>query len=153
MEVKGVANGITVYDDFAHHPTAIKTTIDGLRNKVGNQKIVAVLEPRSNTMRMGVHKSQLSQSWQVADEVHLLEPGELSWSLQELVDNSKAPVTLYQQSDDIVKHLQKSLKPGDHVLIMSNGVFVDVFCRTCCFCHRRKHENTQSNRCHGEGVC
>ena len=126
MEVKGVANGITVYDDFAHHPTAIKTTIDGLRNKVGNQKIVAVLEPRSNTMRMGVHKSQLSQSWQVADEVHLLEPGELSWSLQELVDNSKAPVTLYQQSDDIVKHLQKSLKPGDHVLIMSNGGFDSI---------------------------
>lgn len=77
-------------------------------------------------MRMGVHKSQLSQSWQVADEVHLLEPGELSWSLQELVDNSKAPVTLYQQSDDIVKHLQKSLKPGDHVLIMSNGGFDSI---------------------------
>jgi UDP-N-acetylmuramate: L-alanyl-gamma-D-glutamyl-meso-diaminopimelate ligase len=126
MEVKGVANGITVYDDFAHHPTAIKTTIDGLRNKVGNQKIIAVLEPRSNTMRMGVHKNQLSQSWQVADEVHLLEPSQLNWSLQELVENSKAPVTLYQQSEQIVSHLSKNLKPGDHVLIMSNGGFDSI---------------------------
>ncbi|WP_371193502.1 UDP-N-acetylmuramate:L-alanyl-gamma-D-glutamyl-meso-diaminopimelate ligase [Glaciecola sp. SC05] len=126
MEIKGVAKGITVYDDFAHHPTAIKTTIDGLRNKVGNQKIIAVLEPRSNTMRMGVHKNQLSQSWQVADEVHLLEPGQLNWPMQELVDNSKVPVTLYQQTDKIVEHLASTLQAGDHVLIMSNGGFDSI---------------------------
>lgn len=126
MEIKGVAKGITIYDDFAHHPTAIKTTIDGLRNKVGNQKIIAVLEPRSNTMRMGVHKNQLSQSWQVADEVHLLEPGNLNWSLQELVDNSKVPVMLYQKTDHIVQHLATNLKAGDHVLIMSNGGFDSI---------------------------
>jgi UDP-N-acetylmuramate: L-alanyl-gamma-D-glutamyl-meso-diaminopimelate ligase len=126
MEIKGVVNGITLYDDFAHHPTAIKTTLDGLRQKVGNQKIVAVLEPRSNTMRMGVHKNQLSQSWQLADEVHLLEPSNLDWSMQELVDNSKAPVTLYQLTDDIVAFLVKTLQPGDHVLIMSNGGFDSI---------------------------
>jgi UDP-N-acetylmuramate: L-alanyl-gamma-D-glutamyl-meso-diaminopimelate ligase len=126
MEISGVCNGITVYDDFAHHPTAIKTTIDGLRNKVGNQKIIAVLEPRSNTMRMGIHKSQLSQSWQVADEVHLLEPGQLDWSLQQLVDNSKVPVNLYLQTDQIVSHLVSTLEAGDHVLIMSNGGFDSI---------------------------
>lgn len=123
MEIKGVVNGITLYDDFAHHPTAIKTTLDGLRQKVGNQKIVAVLEPRSNTMRMGIHKNQLSQSWQLADEVHLLEPSNLDWSMQELVDNSRAPVTLYQKTDDIIDFLSNSLQAGDHVLIMSNGGF------------------------------
>jgi len=126
MEIKGVSNGITVYDDFAHHPTAIKTTIDGLRNKVGKQKIVAVLEPRSNTMRMGVHKSELSESWQVADEVHLLEAKQLNWNMQELVDNSKVPVSLYQQTDKIVEHLADSLQAGDHVLIMSNGGFDSI---------------------------
>jgi UDP-N-acetylmuramate: L-alanyl-gamma-D-glutamyl-meso-diaminopimelate ligase len=126
MEIKGVVNGITLYDDFAHHPTAIKTTLDGLRQKVGNQKIVAVLEPRSNTMRMGIHKNQLSQSWQLADEVHLLEPNNLDWSMQELVDNSKAPVTLYQKTDDIIDYLSHSLQAGDHVLIMSNGGFDSI---------------------------
>ncbi|MFC4701092.1 UDP-N-acetylmuramate:L-alanyl-gamma-D-glutamyl-meso-diaminopimelate ligase [Glaciecola siphonariae] len=126
MEIKGVVNGVTVYDDFAHHPTAIKTTIDGLRNKVGNQKIIAVLEPRSNTMRMGVHKNQLSQSWQVADEVHLLEPSQLTWSLQELVQNSKVPVYLYKNAEQIVAQLMTKLKPGDHVLIMSNGGFDSI---------------------------
>ncbi|MBT1451713.1 UDP-N-acetylmuramate:L-alanyl-gamma-D-glutamyl-meso-diaminopimelate ligase [Glaciecola sp. XM2] len=123
MEIKGLVNGITLYDDFAHHPTAIKTTIDGLRQKVGNQRIIAVLEPRSNTMRMGVHKNQLAQSWQVADEVHLLEPSNLGWSLQETVNNSKVPVKVYQQTDDIVTSLAGSLQSGDHVLIMSNGGF------------------------------
>lgn len=126
MEIKGVVNGVTIYDDFAHHPTAIKTTIDGLRNKVGNQKIIAILEPRSNTMRMGVHKSQLAQSWQVADEVHLLEPGQVKWPMQELVDNSKVPVSLYQQTDSIVAHLSTHLQAGDHVLIMSNGGFDSI---------------------------
>ncbi|MGQ8364601.1 UDP-N-acetylmuramate:L-alanyl-gamma-D-glutamyl-meso-diaminopimelate ligase [Glaciecola sp. 1036] len=126
MEIKGVANGITVYDDFAHHPTAIQTTIAGLRNKVGNQKIVAVLEPRSNTMRMGVHKNQLSQSWQLADEVHIMEPKNLDWSLNDAVDNSVAPVEIHSNTDDIVATLVPRLQPGDHVLIMSNGGFEGI---------------------------
>ena len=126
MEIKGRVNGITIYDDFAHHPTAIKTTIDGLRNNVGNQKIVAILEPRSNTMRMGVHKNQLSQSWQQANEVHLLEPKQLDWPMQSLVDASEVPVSLYQQSADIVSHISAHVKAGDHVLIMSNGGFDSI---------------------------
>ncbi|MFC3122463.1 UDP-N-acetylmuramate:L-alanyl-gamma-D-glutamyl-meso-diaminopimelate ligase [Agaribacter flavus] len=123
MEIKGVSKGVTVYDDFAHHPTAIETTLAGLRNKIGNQKIVAVLEPRSNTMRMGVHKNELSQSWQVADEVHLLEPDSIDWSMSEMIENSEAPVCLYKTVDDIITALAKTLSTGDHVLIMSNGGF------------------------------
>lgn len=126
MEIKGVVKGITVYDDFAHHPTAIQTTLNGLRNKIGNQKIIAVLEPRSNTMRMGVHKNELSQSWQLADEVHLLEPKQLAWSMDEIVENSEAPVSVYQTVDGIVDTLANSLNAGDHVLIMSNGGFDSI---------------------------
>ena len=123
LEIKGTERGVTLYDDFAHHPTAIKTTVAGLRNKVGNQRIVAILEPRSNTMKMGVHKSQLAQSWQDADEVHLFEPDNLTWSLKELVENSQVPVYLYQDTADIVQRVAAEVTPGEHILVMSNGGF------------------------------
>ena len=123
MEIKGIVNGITVYDDFAHHPTAIATTIDGLRNKVGNQTIIAIVEPRSNTMRMGIHKNQLSQAWVQADSVHLLEPDELSWSLNDVIENSKVPVTAHKSVESIVRQLGSIAKSGDHILVMSNGGF------------------------------
>ena len=123
MEIKGVVNGITVYDDFAHHPTAIETTIEGLRNKVGNQDIIAIVEPRSNTMRMGVHKNQLAQAWEKADLVHLLEPDTLSFSMQDVIDNSKVDVILHKQVDTIVQSVAKQAQPGSHVLVMSNGGF------------------------------
>ena len=126
MEIKGLQNGITVYDDFAHHPTAIQTTIEGLRNKVGNQKIIAIVEPRSNTMRLGIHKNQLSQSWEQADEVHLLEPDKLSWSLQDVIDNSKVTVVPHKCTQTIVEQACKSAKPGDHILVMSNGGFEGI---------------------------
>lgn len=123
MEVTGVVNGITIYDDFAHHPTAIATTLDGLRNKVGNQNIIAVVEPRSNTMRMGVHKNELSQAWSKANCVHLLEPKELGWSLNEVIDNSQVLVTPHQNVDSIVNAIVGQAKTGDHILVMSNGGF------------------------------
>jgi UDP-N-acetylmuramate: L-alanyl-gamma-D-glutamyl-meso-diaminopimelate ligase len=123
MEIKGVVNGITVYDDFAHHPTAIETTIEGLRNKVGNQNIIAIVEPRSSTMRMGVHKNQLSKSWEQADVVHLLEPEQLLWSLQDVIDNSKVEVVPHKSVQTIVDAVAKSAKSGTHVLVMSNGGF------------------------------
>ena len=123
METKGVVNGITVYDDFAHHPTAIETTIEGLRSKVGNQKIIAIVEPRSNTMRMGVHKNQLSQSWEQADIVHLLEPEKLGWSMQELIANSKVKVIPHKTVNTIVAAVTAAAQPGDHILVMSNGGF------------------------------
>ncbi|MFT6267485.1 MAG: UDP-N-acetylmuramate: L-alanyl-gamma-D-glutamyl-meso-diaminopimelate ligase [Alphaproteobacteria bacterium] len=123
MEIKGVVNGITVYDDFAHHPTAIETTLDGLRKKVGNQNIIAIVEPRSTTMRMGVHKNQLSKSWEQADLVHLLEPDKLLWSLQDVIDNSKVEVVPHKSVQTIVDAVAKSAKPGTHILVMSNGGF------------------------------
>lgn len=123
MEIKGVVNGVTVYDDFAHHPSAIRTTIEGLRNKVGNQTIVAIVELRSNTMRMGVHKSQLSSAWENADLVHLLEPENLMWSLQDAVDNSKVEVVPHKSVQTIVESVAASAKPGTHILVMSNGGF------------------------------
>lgn len=123
MEIKGVVNGITVYDDFAHHPTAIATTIEGLRNKVGNQHIIAVVELRSNTMRMGIHKNQLSQAWEKADLVHLIEPDALTWSLQDVIDNSKVEVVPHKSVNTIVEAVKNVAEPGSHILVMSNGGF------------------------------
>jgi UDP-N-acetylmuramate: L-alanyl-gamma-D-glutamyl-meso-diaminopimelate ligase len=126
MEVKGQVANITVYDDFAHHPTAIQTTIAGLRNKVGDAKIIAIIEPRSNTMKMGVHKKTLANSWQQANEVFLFEPENVDWSMQELVINSIAPVHLYKNTVDIVEAVVNQAQPGDQVLIMSNGGFNNI---------------------------
>jgi len=123
MEVKGVVNGITVYDDFAHHPTAIKTTLQGLRASVGKQKIVAILELRSNTMRTGVHKNALSTAWEEADSVHLLEPAHLTWSLNDVINNSKTVVIPHKTVQSIVDAVVKSAQAGTHILVMSNGGF------------------------------
>ena len=133
MEVIGRVNGITIYDDFAHHPTAITTTVDGLRRKVGRNsgtRILAVLEPRSNTMKLGVMKSQLPDSLQDADLVFGYGSASgkdaLGWDLKE----SLAPLgTKAQAFDDLEKLMaavKKEAKPGDHILVMSNGGFGGV---------------------------
>ena len=123
MEIKGVVNNITVYDDFAHHPTAIKTTLGGLRAKVDKEKIIAILEPRSATMKKGVHKDTLSQSWQQADEVMLYEPDNLSWSMEQMIADSAVPVSIYTDLQTIINQAVANAKPGDHILVMSNGGF------------------------------
>ena len=123
MELRGVINDIHVYDDFAHHPTAIHTTLAGLRSKVGNARILAVLEPRSATMKRGVHKDTLAKSWQRADHVYLYEPDNLQWDMADLVDSSVAPTSLIADVDAIVDTLVDEARPGDHVIIMSNGGF------------------------------
>ena len=123
MEVKGKVAEITVYDDFAHHPTAILTTLTGLRNKVGDAKIMVILELRSNTMKMGVHKKTLANSWQQSNEVFLFEPASVDWSMQELVVNSIAPVHLLKDTESIVESVVEQAKPGDQILVMSNGDF------------------------------
>ncbi|WP_394223432.1 UDP-N-acetylmuramate:L-alanyl-gamma-D-glutamyl-meso-diaminopimelate ligase [Alteromonas gracilis] len=126
MEVKGEVNNITLYDDFAHHPTAIATTLDGLRKKVGNARILAVLEPRSNTMKMGVHKDTLANSWQKADEVYLYEPEGMDWSLVDSVAHSNAPTHCYRDVEKIVQSVCNVAQPGDHILVMSNGGFEGI---------------------------
>lgn len=126
MEIKGTVANITVYDDFAHHPTAIKTTVEGLKANVGVQRILAILEPRSNTMKLGIHKDQLTGSWAQADEVYIFEPASLSWSIDEVARDSVAPVHPYQDVDKLVEAVVKEAQPSDHILVMSNGGFAGI---------------------------
>ena len=126
MELKGKVNDVTVYDDFAHHPTAIATTLEGLRNKVGQARIIAVLEPRSNTMKMGVHKDTLAKSWQLADEIFLYEPEGMNWSLKASAQHSTKPAYCMNCVEQIVEHVANIARPGDHILIMSNGGFENI---------------------------
>lgn len=126
MEVKGRVNNITVYDDFAHHPTAIATTLSGLRNKVGDARIIAILEPRSNTMKMGVHENTLTDSWQLANEVHVFEPDGLSWSIKDKAATGNTPTYCYHSVDDIVQAVCETASAGDHILVMSNGGFAGI---------------------------
>jgi UDP-N-acetylmuramate: L-alanyl-gamma-D-glutamyl-meso-diaminopimelate ligase len=123
LEVTGVVNEITVYDDFAHHPTAIEETLTAMKEVQGKGKVFAVLEPRSNTMRMGVHKDSLSNSWQQADEICLYQPEGLDWNLSDVVAQSKTPATIFSSTDKIIEHLLSEAASGDHILIMSNGGF------------------------------
>lgn len=121
MELKADINNIKVYDDFAHHPTAIKTTLAGLRAKVGNEKIIAILEPRSNTMKMGVHQHTLLASLESADDVLLFEPDNLNWSLKEQAD--KAGMQCFSSTQTIIDTVLSNIAPNQHILIMSNGGF------------------------------
>ena len=134
LETIGVANGVTVYDDFAHHPTAITTTVDGLRRRVGKSRILAVLEPRSNTMKLGTMKAQLPDSLQQADLVFAYGASSgkesLGWNLAEVLAplNSKEEVKAqaFDDLDSLVLAVATEAKSGDHILVMSNGGFGGV---------------------------
>ena len=134
LETIGVANDITIYDDFAHHPTAITTTVDGLRRRVGKARILAVLEPRSNTMKLGVMKAQLPSSLEQADQVFAYGANagkeSLGWDLAEVLSplNTKKQdkAQAFDDLDALVKAVAKEAKPGDHILVMSNGGFGGV---------------------------
>ncbi len=123
MELRGTPGGVAVYDDFAHHPTAISSTLDGLRKKVGKAKIYAVIEPRSNTMRLGQHQAALASSTALADEVLWYSPANLDWSLDGVVRESAVPAQVFADVEAISDYLQRTAVAGDHVLIMSNGGF------------------------------
>ena len=126
MEVKGKVNNITVYDDFAHHPTAIKTTIAGLRAKIGNEKIIAVLEPRSNTMKLGVHKEALVNSLSRADSVYCFESADINWSMQTLFSEQGKEIDISNDIETLCTKLVNVAQAGDHILIMSNGGFGNI---------------------------
>ena len=126
MEVRGEAFGVTVYDDFAHHPTAIETTLKGLRARVGAARIIAVLEPRSNTMKLGVHREQLAPALAPADKSWLLNPPDLGWDLAGAVSSMGDRASLARTVDALVKGLAAEARTGDHVLVMSNGGFGGV---------------------------
>ncbi|MGL4766635.1 MAG: UDP-N-acetylmuramate:L-alanyl-gamma-D-glutamyl-meso-diaminopimelate ligase [Formosimonas sp.] len=127
MEIKGVAGGVTVYDDFAHHPTAIALTVAGLRKRVGAARILAVLEPRSNTMKLGVMKSQLPDSLVNADMVFGYGSVEsLGWDLGESLAPLGAVAQAFSDLDALVLAVKNIAQAGDHVLVMSNGGFGGV---------------------------
>ncbi|RQW61573.1 UDP-N-acetylmuramate:L-alanyl-gamma-D-glutamyl-meso-diaminopimelate ligase [Vibrio viridaestus] len=123
LEFKGQINDIRVYDDFAHHPTAIKLTLEGLRNKVGDSRILAVLEPRSATMKLGVHKESLAESLQSADEVFLFQPDNIPWSVDDVAAHCHQPNFVSENIDTLVDAIVLRAQPGDTVLVMSNGGF------------------------------
>ena len=122
MEVRGVANGVTVYDDFAHHPTAIATTVAGLRRKVGKARILAVLEPRSNTMKLGVMKEQLPASLAEVD-LAFCYGANLGWDAAAALAPMGERACVEDDLARLVERVRAVARPGDHVLVMSNGGF------------------------------
>ena len=123
MQVRGEVGGIVVYDDFAHHPTAIQTTLAGLRARVKDARIIAVLEPRSHTMRTGVHRDVLAPAFAAADEVWLYAPADLGWDVQAVMGALGERGHVRRDLDALSADLVGTLRPGDHVLVMSNGSF------------------------------
>ena len=126
METRGRVRGVTVYDDFAHHPTAIATTLAGLRARVGDARIIAVLEPRSNTMRMGVHRETLAESLSAADRVYVHRPRDIGWDIDTLFRERRDAAAVFDDVEAIVGSIAAIARDGDHVLVMSNGGFEDI---------------------------
>ena len=123
LELKGEVKGIAVYDDFAHHPTAIRTTVDGLRRKVGvDKRIIAVFEPRSNTMKLGTMKAQLPWSLEEAD-LAFCHSGGLGWDATEALMQMGDRAVVSDSIDALVKKVARAVQPGDQILCMSNGGF------------------------------
>ena len=126
MEIRGTVNGVTVYDDFAHHPTAIRTTLDGLRKQVGHQqRILAIFEPRSNTMKLGTMKSQLPWSLEQAD-LSFCHSGGLDWDANAALASMGAKAQVASTIDALVQQVMAHVQPGDQLLCMSNGGFGGV---------------------------
>ncbi len=126
MEIRGTVDGITVYDDFAHHPTAIRTTLDGLRKQVGNsQRILAIFEPRSNTMKLGTMKSQLPWSLEQAD-LSFCHSGGLDWDAHAALASMGAKAQVASSIDELVQQVMAHVQTGDQLLCMSNGGFGGV---------------------------
>jgi UDP-N-acetylmuramate: L-alanyl-gamma-D-glutamyl-meso-diaminopimelate ligase len=125
MEVRGTVAGVTVYDDFAHHPTAIRTTLDGLRRQVGQQRILAIFEPRSNTMKLGTMKSQLPWSLAQAD-LSFCHSGGLDWDAHDALAEMGPKAQVANSIDALVEQVMAQVQPGDHLLCMSNGGFGGV---------------------------
>lgn len=126
MELRGEVRGVRVYDDFAHHPTAIETTLDGLRRHVGDRRILAVLEPRSNTMRMGVHAGLLADSLSQADQVWVYAPPSLGWDAAGVLSGLGGRLHVCDSTEAIVGQVAAEASTGDQVLVMSNGGFEGI---------------------------
>jgi len=126
MELRGEVAGVRIYDDFAHHPTAIQTTLQGLRAQVGERRIIAILEPRSNTMRMGVHATRLPASLELADQVLVYSPADMNWDARAVFNAMGDKARVFGNVADIVTIATESAEPGDYLLVMSNGGFEGI---------------------------
>jgi UDP-N-acetylmuramate: L-alanyl-gamma-D-glutamyl-meso-diaminopimelate ligase len=126
LELLGVTDGIAVYDDFAHHPTAIATTLQGLRARADGGRVLALIEPRSNTMRMGSHRERLAASTCDADKVYWYQPEGIDWSLDQVIAESETPAALYSDIAALVDAVSGDAQKGDQIVIMSNGSFSGI---------------------------
>ena len=123
MELLDTVNGIEVYDDFAHHPTAITTSLNGMRARVGSGKITVILEPRSNTMKSGVHKDTLANSLNLASNAFLYQAGNIDWDISTAMASASVPVEVLYDIDEIVTKVAAQAEPGETIIVMSNGGF------------------------------
>jgi UDP-N-acetylmuramate: L-alanyl-gamma-D-glutamyl-meso-diaminopimelate ligase len=123
LELKGEIHNIRVYDDFAHHPTAIRKTLEGMRAKVGKNRVIAVLEPRSNTMKSGVHKDTLAQSLAAADLVYIFQGDNVKWSVEQLTQDCQQPCFISTDLNGLVAQISLQAQCDDSIVVMSNGSF------------------------------
>ncbi|HUK62796.1 MAG TPA: Mur ligase family protein, partial [Dongiaceae bacterium] len=123
LEVRGTVGGVIVYDDFAHHPTAITSTLEGVRLKAGRGRVIAVLEPRSNTMKLGTHKTALAESLRGADRVFVYKSPEVKWDVADAMRPLGSLVAVHEGIEPLVTALVAEARPGDHMVLMSNGSF------------------------------
>lgn len=126
LELRGTVNNIRVYDDFAHHPTAINKTLTGVRAHVGKERVIAVLEPRSNTMKSGVHKDTLAASLDHADLVYIYQGDGVDWSVEDLIKDCKAPCEVSTNLASLIKSISDQAQANDTIVVMSNGGFGDI---------------------------
>ncbi|MCD6251293.1 MAG: UDP-N-acetylmuramate:L-alanyl-gamma-D-glutamyl-meso-diaminopimelate ligase [Psychrobacter sp.] len=143
MELIGNINDILVFDDFAHHPTAIMTTLDGAKKKLADRRIWAIIEPRSNTMKMGIHQHSLAESAALADHTLWYEPTGLEWGLKEVIEQATATNSeighqqVLSSVDAIIEHISTHAQAGDAIVIMSNGGFEGIHQRLLTVLHRK----------------
>jgi len=123
LEVRGTVGGVVVYDDFAHHPTAISSTLEGVRQKAGTGRVIAVLEPRSNTMKLGTHKAALADSLRGADRVFVYKSADVKWDVADAMQPLGSLAVVHDGLEPLVAALVAEARAGDHYVLMSNGSF------------------------------
>jgi UDP-N-acetylmuramate: L-alanyl-gamma-D-glutamyl-meso-diaminopimelate ligase len=123
LEVRGTVDGVVVYDDFAHHPTAVASTLEGVRLKAGTGRVIAVLEPRSNTMKLGTHKAALADSLRGADRVFVYKSPDVKWDVGDAMVPLGSLVAVHEDLARLTEAIVAESRPGDHLVLMSNGSF------------------------------
>ncbi|HEX6928308.1 MAG TPA: UDP-N-acetylmuramate:L-alanyl-gamma-D-glutamyl-meso-diaminopimelate ligase, partial [Gammaproteobacteria bacterium] len=142
MELRGETGGVKVFDDFAHHPTAIRLTLEGARNSAPRRRLVAVFEPRSNTLRMGVHREALAASFDAADKVFIYQPPYVEWRVEDIAHSLGARGASADSIDALVDDIVAFVRPDDQVVIMSNGGFGGLHDKLLAALKRKQEERT-----------